>query len=203
MERKSHWENIYTTKDSKQVSWYQPHLQLSLQLIERTGVDKTAQIIDVGSGSSTLVDDLLQHGYHNVTVLDISAAAMDVARQRLGTRADEVTWLEADITLASLPERHYDVWHDRAVFHFLTRAEDRQKYVDVVRRSVKPGGHVIIATFATDGPEQCSGLNVMRYDPDGLHGEFGAEFTLIESVREDHQTPFGTQQKFVYCYCKK
>ena len=203
MELKSHWENIYTTKDSKQVSWYQLHLQLSLQLIERTGVDKAAQIIDVGGGSSTLVDDLLQYGYQSVTVLDISAAAVGVARQRLGTRADDVTWLEADITRVSLPERNYDVWHDRAVFHFLTRAEDRHKYVDVVRRAVKAGGHVIVATFASDGPEKCSGLDVMRYDPDGLHSEFGAEFTLIESVREDHQTPFGTQQKFVYCYCKR
>jgi len=199
---KSHWENIYTTKESTQVSWYKPHLNLSLQLIERTSVDKSAYIIDVGGGAATLVDDLLDNGYAHVSVLDISAAAIEVAKSRLGGRAGQVTWLEADITQAALPEQHYDVWHDRAVFHFLTRAEDRRRYVDAVRRSLKAGGHIIVATFATDGPPKCSGLDVMRYDPDGLHGEFGADFKLVESVREDHQTPFGTQQKFIYCYCK-
>jgi SAM-dependent methyltransferase len=172
-------------------------------MIERTGVDKSAHIIDVGGGSSTLVDDLLANGYRHVTVLDISPAAIQVARERLGALAESVTWLEADITQAALLPKHYDVWHDRAVFHFLTDVGDRRKYMDAVRQSVKVGGHVIVATFAPDGPEKCSGLNVMRYDPDSLHDEFGDEFQLIESVREDHQTPFGTQQKFVYCYCRK
>lgn len=203
MELKTHWEQVYQTKDSTQVSWYQPHLQRSLQMIERTGIEKSARIIDVGGGSSTLVDDLLASGYGQVTVLDISGAAIRVAQERLGALADRVTWLEADITRAMLPPNHYDVWHDRAVFHFLTDVRDRQKYVDSVRQSVNVGGHVIVATFAPDGPEKCSGLNVMRYDPDSLHGEFGAEFQLIESVREDHRTPFGTQQKFIYCYCRK
>jgi SAM-dependent methyltransferase len=203
MELKSHWEHVYQTKDSTQVSWYQPHLQRSLQMIERTGVDKSAHIIDVGGGSSTLVDDLLANGYMQITVLDISGAAIRVAQERLGALAERVTWLEADITRATLSPNHYDVWHDRAVFHFLTDMGDRQKYVDSVRQSVKVGGHVIVATFAPDGPEKCSGLNVMRYDADRLRGEFGDEFQLIESVREDHQTPFGTQQKFIYCYCRK
>jgi 2-polyprenyl-3-methyl-5-hydroxy-6-metoxy-1,4-benzoquinol methylase len=203
MELKTHWENVYQTKDSTQVSWYQPHLQLSLQMIEGTGVDNAARIIDIGGGSSTLVDDLLAAGYRQVTVLDISGAAIEVARKRLGAQAERVTWLEADITRAALPRHHYDVWHDRAVFHFLTNARDRQQYVNAVRQSVRVGGHVIVATFAPDGPEKCSGLNVMRYSAEGLHGEFGDDFRLVESVREDHQTPFGTQQKFVYCYCRK
>ena len=203
MALKSHWETIYREKDSTQVSWYKPHLQISLQMIERTGVSKLARIIDVGGGSATLVDDLLANGYGDVTVLDISGAAIQVARKRLGALADNVTWLEADITQATLPHNHYDVWHDRAVFHFLTDVGDRQKYVNLVKRSVKAGGHVIVATFAPDGPEKCSGLNVRRYDADSLHGEFGDDFQLIESVREDHQTPFGTQQKFIYCYCRK
>jgi SAM-dependent methyltransferase len=203
MELKTHWEHVYQTKDSTQVSWYQPHLQRSLNMIERTGVEHSARIIDVGGGSSTLVDDLLANGYQQVTVLDISGAAIRVARERLGALSERVTWLETDIVRASLPPNHYDVWHDRAVFHFLTDATHRQKYVDAVKHSVKVGGHVIVATFAPDGPEKCSGLNVVRYDPDSLHGEFGDEFQLIESVREDHQTPFGTQQKFIYCYCRR
>jgi len=203
MALKSHWETIYREKDSTKVSWYKQHLQISLQMIERTSVGKSARVIDVGGGSATLVDDLLANGYGDVTVLDISGAAIQVVRERLGSLAAQVTWLEADVTQVVLPQNRYDVWHDRAVFHFLTDSRDRRAYVNMVRQSVKAGGHVIVATFAPDGPEQCSGLNVMRYDADGLHGEFGDDFRLIESSREDHLTPFGTQQKFIYCYCRK
>lgn len=203
MHTKKHWENIYQTKEATQVSWFQQHPELSLQFIERTGIARTAQIIDVGGGASTLVDDLIANGYQNVTVLDISAAALQVARQRLGPKASAVAWLEADVTQAELPEKFYDVWHDRAVFHFLTRAEDRTRYVAAVQRSVKPGGHVIVATFGLEGPTRCSGLEVVRYSADSLHDEFGDDFQLADTMSEAHHTPFGTEQKFTYCYCRK
>jgi len=203
MQSKSHWDNIYTTKDSTQVSWFQQHPELSLQFIKQTGVAKTGQIIDVGGGASTLVDDLLDDGYHNVTVLDISKAALEVASRRLGSRGDFVTWLEADITKANLPSQFFDLWHDRAVFHFLTNPEDRANYVETVQRSVKRGGHVIVATFALDGPLRCSGLDIVRYSPDSLHDEFGDSFELVDTTSELHHTPFGTEQKFIYCYCRK
>lgn len=203
MPSKAHWENVYETKDATQVSWFQQHPELSLQFIEQTGVDKAGQIIDVGGGASTLVDDLLANGYEHVTVLDISGAALQIAQQRLGSLASKVTWLEANIVETELPESFYDVWHDRAVFHFLTRDEDRARYVKAVRRSVKTGGHVIVATFGLEGPLRCSGLDVVRYSPDSLHDEFGSDFELIDTTSELHHTPFGTEQKFIYCYCRK
>lgn len=200
---KSHWENIYKTKASTQVSWYQEHLQISLRLIEQTGIEKTARIIDIGGGASTLVDDLLKRGFKQITVIDISSAAIDAARKRPGSLADDVTWIEADITKVALPHHYYDLWHDRAVFHFLTSAEERQRYVETVKQSLKPRGHVIISTFAPDGPPKCSGLDVVRYSPKSLHDEFGNEFELIESASEAHVTPSGTKQKFIYCYLRK
>ena len=203
MENKTHWEHIYHTKESTQVSWYQRHPRLSLQYIQNTGVGKSAHIIDVGGGTSTLVDHLLDNGFQHITVLDIAAAAFEVAQQRLGQRATSVTWLEADITQTTLPHHRYDIWHDRAVFHFLTKAQDRQNYINTVKEAVKPGGHVIMATFANNGPERCSGLEVARYDPQSLHNEFGTDFELLDSTREEHHTPFGTEQKFIYCYCRK
>ena|SRR5258706_391419 len=203
MENKTHWEHIYQTKESEQVSWYQLHPRLSLRYIQNTGVAKSANIIDVGGGASTLVDHLLENGYQQVTVLDISKEALEIAQQRLGEHSERVIWLEADITQANLPHHQYDIWHDRAVFHFLTNPEDREAYVKAVKDAVKPGGHVIVATFASDGPESCSGLQVARYDPKSLHNEFGADFELLDSTHEEHQTPFGTEQKFIYCYCRK
>jgi SAM-dependent methyltransferase len=203
MNSKTHWEHIYETKAPTQVSWYQTHAQLSFQLIQHTGIQPTDPIIDVGGGASPLVDDLLAAGFQDITVLDISAAALGLARQRLGARAAEVNWLEADITQADLPVQTYAVWHDRAVFHFLTQADDRQRYVQQVQHAVKPGGHVIIATFALDGPQQCSNLDVVRYGPESLHNEFGDDFELVADVRESHHTPFNTEQKFIYCYCRK
>lgn len=203
MQSKTHWENIYHTKESTQVSWFQEHPDLSIEFIKQTGVDKTGQIIDVGGGASLLVDTLLAEGYQNVTVLDISARALQIAQQRLELKASFVTWMEADITRVELPYNFYDVWHDRAVFHFLTQPEDRKHYVDVVRRAVKTGGHVIVATFALDGPNRCSGLEIVQYDSEHLHDEFGNDFALVNSASETHQTPFGTEQKFIYCYCRK
>lgn len=203
MEIKTHWEHIYETKGSTRVSWYQQHAQYSLQFIQNTGVQRSDHIIDIGGGASTLIDDLLAAGFQHISVLDISATALQLARQRLGGRAGDVQWIEADITQVDLPAQAYDLWHDRAVFHFLTQPADRQRYVETVRRAVRTGGHVIVATFALDGPDHCSGLEVMRYSPESLHDEFGEGFELKDSAHETHHTPFGTEQKFVYCYCRK
>jgi SAM-dependent methyltransferase len=203
MQSKDHWEKVYTSKATNAVSWFQPHADTSVGLIKATGAALDASIIDVGGGASTLVDDLLALGYTNLTVLDLSAAALAAARQRLGGKASGVRWIEADITRANLPEREFDIWHDRAVFHFLTSPEDRAAYVQAVFRAVKPGGHVIVATFAEDGPNQCSGLPVLRYRPDELHAEFGEAFALLKHKKEAHHTPSGTVQQFVYCYCRR
>jgi len=203
MQSRDHWEKVYTTKAADAVSWFQPHAHVSLELIKATGAAHDAAIIDVGGGASTLVDDLLANGYTDLTVLDLSAAALAAARSRLGARAADVKWIAADITRADLPANRYDIWHDRAVFHFLTAAEERAAYVQAVFRAVKPGGHVIVASFAEDGPEQCSGLPVMRYRADQLHDEFGAAFTLLRHQKEAHHTPSGTVQQFVYCCCRR
>ncbi|MYM95887.1 class I SAM-dependent methyltransferase [Duganella vulcania] len=201
MNEQQHWDHVYRTKASDAVSWYRQHLETSLALIARATTDRSAQIIDVGGGEATLVDDLLAEGYRHVSVLDISQAAVEVAKKRLGPKSDQVNWLVADITKATLPNACFDVWHDRAVFHFLTEEAQRIAYVKRVAQAVKPGGHVIIATFGLDGPEQCSGLDVVRYDSSGLHDQFGTRFKLVESSTEFHETPFGTTQQFLYCYC--
>ncbi|MDP9195613.1 MAG: class I SAM-dependent methyltransferase [Pseudomonadota bacterium] len=198
MDQKTHWENIYQTKSSMQVSWYADHLQTSLRLIEQSGLNRSAHIIDIGSGASTLMDDLMDRGFANLTCLDISASALDIAKKRLGARADKISWVEADITQASLP-KHFDLWHDRAVFHFLISPEDRQKYVDIVKRSLKPHGYVLMATFALDGPKKCSGLDIVQYSPQTLHNEFGPEFQMVETLSESHHTPSGSVQHFIYC----
>jgi len=203
MQAKDHWETVYTTKATDAVSWFQEHADLSLDLIKATGAGRDAGIIDVGGGASRLVDDLLAEGYNDLTVLDLSAAAMQAARQRLGAQESKVRWIEADITQVDLPAKRYDIWHDRAVFHFLTTQQQRDAYIRTVFNAVKPGGHVIVATFAEDGPLQCSGLPVMRYRADELHGEFGDAFTLLKHQKEEHHTPSGTVQKFVYCYCRR
>lgn len=203
MQSKEHWEKVYTNKAATQVSWFQEHAQLSLKLIREAGTPETASIIDVGGGASTLVDDLLAQGFGNVTVLDLSGSALSAAKARLGARAARVQWVEADVLEADLPAHAFDVWHDRAVFHFLTTAEERQAYVRKVLRAVKPGGLVIVATFAEDGPTKCSGLPVMRYSAQALHAEFGEPFLLLGHERESHHTPGGSEQKFVYCLCRK
>lgn len=205
MEPKAHWEKVYSTRPSTEVSWFQPHAELSLTLIKASGMADpvTASIIDVGGGASTLVDDLLASGYQHLTVLDLSTSALAAAQMRLGETARRVTWLEANVLDADLPVHRYDVWHDRAVFHFLTTETERQAYVHQVLRAVKPGGLVIVATFAEDGPTQCSGLPVVRYAADNLHAEFGEPFELLGHERETHHTPGGNEQKFVYCFCRK
>ncbi|MDD4911891.1 MAG: class I SAM-dependent methyltransferase [Sideroxydans sp.] len=203
MNLKQHWEQVYASKPSDTVSWFQEHADQSMRLIHRTRLGKDAAIIDVGGGASVLVDELMAEGYTDVSVLDLSAAALLVAQQRLGEFAGAVHWMESDITRAEFPSHRFDIWHDRAVFHFLTDPDDRNAYVERVMRAVRPGGHVIIATFGEDGPEKCSGLPVVRYKPESLHAEFGEAFLLVEHESEAHHTPSGTVQQFVYCYCRK
>lgn len=203
MASKNHWEQLYATKADDAVSWFQEHAKRSVELIAGTKVPRSAAIIDVGSGASHLIDDLIDQGFTNITALDLSSAALASTKHRLGVRASGVHFMVADITAVEMPRHAFDVWHDRAVFHFLTTPAQRRAYVDTVLGAVKPGGHVIMATFAEDGPQKCSGLPVQRYAPHELHAEFGVPFELVHSERETHSTPFGTEQKFIYCYCRK
>lgn len=201
MESKSHWDRVYSTKSADAVSWYQPEATLSLNLICDLAKKADAQVLDVGGGASNLVDGLLSRGMTQIGVLDISAEGLDVARRRLGQEARQVRWIEGDVTTVKLEPSSVDIWHDRAVFHFLTNPTDRAAYVAQVRRAVRPGGHVIVAAFAPDGPLECSGLPVVRYDPEGLHAQFGSHFELLEHLEEEHKTPLGTVQHFIYCHC--
>lgn len=202
MSGSEHWEGVYTRKKVDQVSWFRPHLDQSLAHLERAALPKHASIIDVGGGASTLVDDLLDRGYANLTVVDLSARALELSRQRLGPRAADVQWLVGDVTQLELPAQAFDFWHDRAVFHFLREPEQRRRYVELVRHALKPGGHIVVATFGPNGPERCSDLDVCRYSADGIHAEFGGEFRKVGELLERHQTPSGKEQEFVYCYCR-
>jgi SAM-dependent methyltransferase len=196
MDRKQHWENVYATKRVTEVSWFEAEPRVSLELIERAS-PAHGSVIDVGGGASLLVDRLLDRGFKKIAVLDISAAALEHARARLGARAEKVQWITGDVT--SLEDvGTFDVWHDRAVFHFLTDAEDRRKYVALARRSVKPGGHLIVGTFAVDGPPMCSGLDVCRYDAEHLARELGPDFQLVHQLAHSHTTPWGKPQAFVF-----
>ena len=203
MDPKTHWETIYRTKDVHEVSWFQAEARRSLDLIARICPDRSAPIIDVGAGASVLVDNLLAAGYRDLSVLDLSEAALEISRERLDTDSAKVKWMVGDVLQVDFDQSAYTVWHDRAVFHFLTSASDRQAYVEQVRRAVRPGGYVLVATFAEDGPEYCSGLPVVRYSADGLHSEFGTDFQLVRSEHEDHRTPGGAEQSFLYCLCHR
>ncbi|WP_320837061.1 class I SAM-dependent methyltransferase [Zhongshania sp.] len=203
MNTKAHWEAVYATMSTKSVSWFQAHASYSLHIIQQINLDKTAQIIDVGGGASTLVDSLLENNFTKVTVMDLSGAALNAAKKRLGEASKKVQWIERNIFHYLLPAQGIDLWHDRAVFHFLIEGADRRRYVEAVLDSVKLGGHVIIATFSEDGPEQCSGLPVRRYSPSTLHAELGAQFELLGHEEELHQTPIGKMQRFIYCHFKR
>ncbi|KQW37139.1 class I SAM-dependent methyltransferase [Rhizobacter sp. Root404] len=202
MEPKSHWEAVYGTKAPDAVSWYAPHLQESLAYIRKTGVPLTASLIDVGGGESTLVDDLVDAEYEKVTVLDLSEKALEVSRARLGARAGGVVWLDADVLAHDFAPASFDVWHDRAVFHFLTEPQQRSAYVAQVLRALKPGGFAVVGAFGPEGPSQCSGLPVSRYSSEALHDEFGGQFRLLDHSINLHTTPWGSTQQFVYCFCR-
>lgn len=200
MDARSHWEQVHATKGPEQVSWFRPHLERSLEWIERAVPDRAAAIADVGAGQSTLVDDLLGLGYGNITVLEISQAALDALKRRVGQAGAGVHWICEDVTEAMLPERSFDLWHDRAVFHFLTEVGQRRAYVERVERALRPGGSLIVSTFGPSGPERCSGLPVMRYDAAALGRELGDRFRLVESSLDLHETPSGAVQQFLCCW---
>jgi SAM-dependent methyltransferase len=203
MDRRGHWDTVYRTKRPNDVSWYQPDPAISLAFIRRTVPDLAASIIDVGGGTSMLADRLLQLGYTDLTVLDISDAALELARARLGETASRVHWIAGDVLSAPLPDGGFDLWHDRAVFHFLIADMERSAYIARVQHALRPNGAVVIATFAEDGPTRCSGLPVARYSADTLHAEFGRGFQLLDSAREQHVTPAGVTQSFVYCVFRR
>lgn len=193
--RQAHWQQVYETKATDAVSWYQPVPQPSADLLSLTGATPESGIIDIGGGASTLVDWLLCKGFRDVTVLDLSEAALAAAQARLGAAASAATWIAADVT-EWRPARHYDIWHDRAAFHFLTDPGDRASYVERLRTALRPGGHAVIGTFAPDGPEKCSGLPVQRHDAETLSAVLGEGFRLVDSRRHEHVTPWGSVQRF-------
>jgi 2-polyprenyl-3-methyl-5-hydroxy-6-metoxy-1,4-benzoquinol methylase len=199
MSSKAHWEALFKKRQSNEVSWHQPQLRLSLKLFESAGASTKSKVIDIGGGDSTLVDDLLTQGVQDVTVLDISSEALSRAKKRLGARAGSVKWIESDIGHVRLPSSYYDVWHDRAVFHFIVDPEQRAAYSKLLGSALRDTGHVIMATFAADGPTQCSGLLTMRYSPAELQKELGSHFDLLKTETENHRTPTGAEQRFVYC----
>jgi 2-polyprenyl-3-methyl-5-hydroxy-6-metoxy-1,4-benzoquinol methylase len=200
LERQTHWDKVYETKGEREVSWFQESPAISL--IRATGIGTDGSIIDVGGGTSRLVDALLDEGFKNVTVLDISRPALAASKKRLGARSANVNWVTADVTTWD-PAEVYDVWHDRAAFHFLTELQDRVAYSERLLRAVRPGGHVIIGTFAPTGPERCSGLPVVRHDAASLAGLLGRSFKLIESRSHTHQTPSGATQQFQFSWFQR
>jgi SAM-dependent methyltransferase len=197
LEKQTHWQNVYQTKGERDVSWFQETPTISLDLIRATGLGTDASVVDVGGGASRLVDAFVTEGFRSITVLDVSEKALATSRDRLGPRAQDVTWIVADVT-AWRPDKSYDLWHDRAAFHFLTDPSDRAAYAACVQNAVRASGHVIIGTFAPDGPERCSGLPVIRHDAASIGETLGRSFKLIESRRHDHQTPGGTVQRFQF-----
>ena len=203
MKTQQHWQQVYSDKDSQKVSWYQERAGLSLALISQLLTEKSAVILDVGGGASKLVDDLLKNNYDNLSVLDISAAALEVAKTRLGEKSLDVSWLVQDINQLELQDRSVDLWHDRAVFHFLTDEDARENYLNNVSKVIKSGGYLIIATFAEDGPERCSGLPVRRHSAADLEEFFGDNFDRLGAKKEIHLTPAGNEQNFIYCWFQK
>lgn len=197
---KDHWENVYETKNPNEVSWTQKIPQTSLNLIEKVSKDKSSKIIDIGGGDSNLVDFLLEKRFTNISVLDISAKALEKAKKRLEIQAENVDWLVTDVTEFKTNTK-YDVWHDRAAFHFLTTEEEIKKYVEIVRSAVSDT--LIIGTFSVNGPQKCSGLPISQYNEERLKNIFSKDFELVKSFTEDHVTPFGTVQNFIFCQFKK
>ena len=199
MSTQTHWDHVYQAKTPVETSWYEPHLDVSLEWILRAAPDRSSSIIDVGAGESTLVDDLLAEGYQALTVLDLSEAALARSQRRLGEAARNVAWIRGDVTEMPLPARTFDLWHDRAAFHFFTEPEKRAAYVQKLAASLRHGGQVVMATFGPEGPQKCSGLHTMRYNADSLQWELAPKFRLVRHAVIAHQTPFGTTQQFLYC----
>jgi len=203
MNHNKHWEQTYSSNQTETLGWYSPHLQTSLSWIQELDLDASAPIIDVGGGASTLVDDLLEADHRSITVLDISDKALSLARVRLGEKAKLVKWFEGNIISLDLPTQYYELWHDRAVFHFLTGAGQQDKYRDRLLSALKPGGHLIIGTFTTEAPPKCSGLPVQRYSLKQLENILGEEFELKRHNKELHITPGGVEQMYLYCHFRK
>ncbi len=198
IDRQAHWQNVYRTRSADSVSWYQPHLDVSIELLGLAGLSADSRVIDIGGGASTLADDLLDRGVRDVSVLDVSDEALAVARKRLGDRARKVNWYVADVLHALLPTGSFDFWHDRAAFHFLTDPLEAARYAQIAADAVRPGGHAVIGGFAPDGPERCSGLPVSRRSAEDIAGTFAPAFRLLHERAERHRTPTGTEQSFVY-----
>lgn len=201
-DRKSHWENIYQTQDLKNSGWFQPTPETSLNFIEKFNVPKLAKIIDVGGGDSLLVDHLLERGYEDITVLDISAEAIARAKQRLGEQSRQVEWIVSDVTKFQ-PTKTYDFWHDRAAFHFLTQEEDASTYVQIAQQSIKQDANLVVGTFSKQGPTKCSGIEVQQYSEASLTGMFKPHFEKVNCFHVDHTTPSGTKQNYVFCSFRK
>lgn len=199
MDRKAHWEQVYSTRMAEKLGWYKPRLDTSLTWVKELGLDKSAPIIDIGGGASTLVDDLVDDGYESITVLDIADQALETSKKRLGRQSQLVMWLSGDVTSYSLPPNRFALWHDRATLHFLTNADQRTAYRENLLQSLQPGGYVIAGVFAPDAPPKCSGLPVERYDADGLASFLGDEFKLLRHHNELHVTPGGVEQMYQYC----
>jgi SAM-dependent methyltransferase len=193
-----HWEQVYRTKGERETSWFRDRLDTSLALIDALALDRATPVIDVGGGRATLVDDLQARGYTDLSVLDLSESALEQVRGRLGAAGHAVAWHVADVTQAALPAAHFGLWHDRAVFHFMVEEATRAAYLAQAARAVRPGGHAIIATFAPDGPEKCSGLPVRRYAASELAAAFAPQFRLVRELREEHVTPWGAPQPFTW-----
>lgn len=202
MTNSDHWDHVYETKGDR-TSWFRPTLQKSLEIIDGLGLPEGSSAIDVGSGTSTLLDNLLERGFSKVTANDLSSVALHKVQRRLGDNAGRAEFIVGDITKVELPADAYDLWHDRAVFHFLVDPDQRRAYIRQVLRALRPQGRIIVATFGPQGPEQCSGLDVARYDQDSLHSAFGLDsFEKLGHEHEVHETPWGAEQEFVYCYCR-
>lgn len=195
--RKTHWQQVYRDKEPSEVSWYQPVPEKSLRLIRATGVGHDDPILDAGGGASTLVDHLLDEGYTNISVLDISGNALERSRVRLGEAGQNVNWIESDVVDFS-PLRRFALWHDRAVFHFLTESVDRDRYVQVVNEALLPKGHFVLATFGPQGPKRCSGLDIQRYGIEQLQEMFGSRFDLCDYEIDEHKTPMESTQQFLF-----
>ncbi|NDP23152.1 MAG: methyltransferase domain-containing protein [Paludibacter sp.] len=201
-DRKKHWETIYQTKELKDVSWFQPTPETSLSFLKQFNIPTTAKIIDIGGGDSFFVDNLLDLGYKNITVLDISAVALARAKQRLGNRSDKVTWIVADAA-TFIPTEKYDFWHDRAAFHFLTQEQEIENYLDTVQKSIQPTGVLVIGTFSEQGPKKCSGIEIKQYSETTMTDRLTKFFEKIKCITVDHTTPFGTIQNFIFCSFRK